>query len=70
MHGEKRNAYRILMENPEGKSPLESSRRRWEDNIRVDLREIGWVGMDWNDLAQDRYQWGALVNTVTNFQFP
>jgi hypothetical protein len=53
-NGEKRNAYRIWMGKPEGKRPLGSPRHRWEDNIRMDLREIGWGGMDWIDLAQDR----------------
>jgi hypothetical protein len=51
---EKRNAYRILVGKPEGKRPLERTRRRWDDNILIDLREIGWGGMDWIDLAQDR----------------
>jgi hypothetical protein len=64
--GENRNAYRILVGRPEGKRP----RRRWVDNIKIDLREIGWGGMDWIDLAQDRDQWRAVVNTVMNFQFP
>jgi hypothetical protein len=54
---------------PEGKRPLGRPRRRWEDNIRMDLRVIGWGGMDWIDLAQDRDQWKALVNTVMNFGF-
>jgi hypothetical protein len=49
---------------PEGKRPLGRPRRRWVDNIRMDLREIGWDGMDWIELAQDRDQWRALVNTV------
>jgi hypothetical protein len=62
--GEKRISYRILVGKPEGKKPLGRHRRRWEDNIRMDLREIGWYGMDWIDLAQDRDQWRALVNTV------
>jgi hypothetical protein len=53
-NGDKRNAYRILVGKPEGKRPLGRPRRRWEDNIRMDLREIGWSGMDWIDLAQDR----------------
>jgi hypothetical protein len=53
---------------PEGKRPLGRPRRRWVDNIKLDLREIGWDGMDWIDLAQDRDQWRALVNTVTNFR--
>jgi hypothetical protein len=68
--GEKRNAYRILMGNPEGKRPLGRPRRRWEDNIRMDLREIGWGGMNWIDMAQDRDQWRALVNTVMNLRVP
>jgi hypothetical protein len=54
MHGEQRNAYRILVGNPEGKRPLGRPRRRWEVNIKMGLREIGWGGMDWIDLAQDR----------------
>jgi hypothetical protein len=69
-HGEKRNAYRILVGKPERKRPAGRPRRRWEDNIRMDLREIGWVGMDWIDLAQDRNQWRALVNTVMNLRVP
>jgi hypothetical protein len=62
---EKRNSYRILVGKPEGKRPLERPRRRWEDNIRM---EIGWGGMDWIDLAQDRDQWRALVNTAINIR--
>jgi hypothetical protein len=65
--GETRNAYRILVGKPEGKRPLGRPRRRWVDNIKTDLREIGWDGMDWNELAQDRDQWRALVNMVMNF---
>jgi hypothetical protein len=61
--GDKRNSYRIFMGKPEGKRPLGRPRRSWEDNIRIDLREIWWGGMDWIDLAQDRDQWRALVNT-------
>jgi hypothetical protein len=61
--GEKKNAYRILVGKPEGKRPLGKPRRRWEDNIRMDLREIAWDGVDWIDMAQDRNQWRALVNT-------
>jgi hypothetical protein len=68
--GDKRNAYRILVGKPEGKRPQGRSRRRWEDNIRIDLREIGWGGMDWIDLAWDRDQWRALVNTVMNLRVP
>jgi hypothetical protein len=62
--GEERNAYRILVGKPEGKRPLGRPRRRWEDNIKMDFREIGWGGMNWIDLDQDRDQWKALVNTV------
>jgi hypothetical protein len=68
--GEKMNAYRILVGNPEEKRPLGRPRRRWVDNIKLDLREIGWDGMDWIDLAQDRDQWRALVNAVMNFRVP
>jgi hypothetical protein len=62
----KRNAYRILVRNQEGKKPLGRPRRRWVDNIKMDRREIGWDGVDWIDLAQDRDQWKAFVNTVMN----
>jgi hypothetical protein len=55
---------------PEGKRPLGRPRLRWVDNIRVDLGEIGWDGVDWNDMAQDRYQWKALLNTVMNLWVP
>jgi hypothetical protein len=68
--GEKKNAYRILVGNPRGKRPLERPRRRWENNIKMDLREIGWDGMDWVDLSQDRDQWWALVNTIMNLRVP
>jgi hypothetical protein len=68
--GVKRNAYRIWVGRPEGKRPLGRPRRRWEDNIRMDLGEIGWGGMDWIHLAQDRGQWSALVNTVMNLRVP
>jgi hypothetical protein len=64
--GENRNAYRILVGKPEGKRQLVRPRRRWKDNIKVDLREIGWGGTDWIDLALVRDQWRALVNTVMN----
>jgi hypothetical protein len=66
--GEKRNAYRILVGMPEGKRPLGRPRSKWVDNIKMDLSEIGWDGMDWIYLAQDRDQWKALVNTVMNFR--
>jgi hypothetical protein len=67
---ETRNAYRALVGKPEGKRPLGRSRRRWVDNIKMDLREIGWDGMDWIEVAQDRDQWRALVNTVMNLRVP
>jgi hypothetical protein len=67
--GEK-NAYWILVGKPEGKRPLGRPKCRWEDNIRMELREIGWGGMDWIDLAHDRDQWKALVNTVMNLRVP
>jgi hypothetical protein len=62
--GETRNAYRILVGKPEGRRPLGRPRRRWVDNIKMDLREIRWDGRDWIELALDRHQWRALVNTV------
>jgi hypothetical protein len=68
--GEKRNACRILVGEPEGKRPLGRSRRRWVDSNKMDLGKIRWSGMDWIDLTQVRDQWGALVNMVTNFQVP
>jgi hypothetical protein len=68
--GETRNAYRILVGKPEGKRPLGRPRRRWVDNIKMDLGEIAWDGRDWIELAQDRDQWRALVNTETNLRVP
>jgi hypothetical protein len=67
--GEKRNAYRIFIGKPVRKRPLGRTRRRL-GNIKMDLREIGWDGMDLIDLAQDRYQWKVLVNTVMNLRVP
>jgi hypothetical protein len=69
-NGETRNPYRNLVGKPEGKRPLRRPRRRWDDNIRRDLREIEWGGRDWIDLAQDRDKWRALVNTVMNLRVP
>jgi hypothetical protein len=68
--GEKRNAYRLLVEKPEGKRPLRRPRHRWVDNIRMDLGEVGWGGVDWICLAEVRDLWRALVNVVTNFRVP
>jgi hypothetical protein len=66
--GERRGAYRALVEKPEGRRPLGRPRRRWEDNIKMDLRDVGWGGMDWINLAQDRDRWRALVNAVMNLR--
>jgi hypothetical protein len=68
--GERRYAYRILVGKPEGKRSLGRPGHRWVDNIKMDLREIGWYGVDWIDMAQDRNQWRALVNTVLNLRVP
>jgi hypothetical protein len=68
--GEKRNAYRILGGKPEGKRSLGRPRCKWVDNIKMDLREIGWSCMDWIHLAQDRDQWSALVNMLMNLRVP
>jgi hypothetical protein len=69
-NGGKRNAYRILVGKPEGRRPLGRPRHRWVDNIKMDLREIGWDSMDWIDVAQDRDQWRVPVNKVMNFRVP
>jgi hypothetical protein len=68
--GERRNAYRILVGKPERTRPLGRPRRRWVDNIKMDLREVGWEGTDWIDLAQNKDQWRALLNTVMNLKVP
>jgi hypothetical protein len=65
-----RGAYRALVGKPEGRRPLGRPRRRWEDNIKMDLREVGWGDMDWINLAQDRDRWRALVNAVMNLRVP
>jgi hypothetical protein len=61
---------KLLVGKPEGKKPLGRPRRRWVDRIKIDLKEIGWDGMDWVELAQDRDQWRALVNTMMNLRVP
>jgi hypothetical protein len=69
-NGEKRNAYRLLIEEPERKRPLGRPRRRWVDNIKMDLGEVGWGDVDWICLAQDRNRWRALMNSVLNLWVP
>jgi len=66
--GESRSVYRVLVGKPEGKRPFGRPRRRWEDNIKMDLQEIGCGGMDWIELAQDRGRWRAHVNAVMNLR--
>jgi hypothetical protein len=68
--GEKRNAYRLLVEKEEGKRPLGRPGSRWLDNIRMDLVEVGWDDVDWIGLAQDRDRWRAFVNSVSNLRVP
>ena len=67
---EVRGAYRVLVGKPEGKRPLGRPRHRWEDNIKIDLQEVGCEDMDWIQLAQDRDRWHALVNVVMNLRVP
>jgi hypothetical protein len=68
--GERRGAYRALVGKPEGMRPHGRPRCRWEDNIKMDLREVGWGGMDWINQAQDRDRWRAVVNAVMNLRVP
>jgi hypothetical protein len=68
--GEKRNAYRLLVGKPEGKRRLGRQRRTWVDNIKMDLLEIGWGGVDWIGLAKGRDKWRALMNAIMNLRVP
>jgi len=68
--GERRGEYRILLGKPGGKRPLGRPRRRWEENIKMDLQEVGCGGIDWNELAQDRDRWRALGTAVMNLRVP
>jgi hypothetical protein len=68
--GEGRGVYRVLVGKPEEKRPLGRPRRRWEDDIKMDLQEVGYGGIDWIELAQDRDRWWALVNAVKNLRVP
>jgi len=68
--GEERGLHRVLMGKPEGKRPLGRPRRRWVDNIRMDLQELGCGYMDWIELAQDRDRWRTLVSAVMNLRVP
>ena len=68
--GESRSLYRVLVRKPEGKRPFGGPRRRWEDNIKMDLQAVGCEGMDWIDVAQDRDRWRARVNAVMKLRVP
>ena len=68
--GEGRGVHKVLVGKPEGKRPFGRPRRRWEDNIKMDLQEVGCGGTDWIELAQDRHRWAALVNAAMNLRVP
>jgi len=68
--GERRGVHRVLVWKPEGKRPMGRPRRRWEDNIKMDVQEVGGGIGDWMELAQDRERWRALVSTVMNLRVP
>jgi len=67
---DRRGAYRVLMWRPDGRGPLGRPRCRWEENLKIDIQKVGWGGMDWLALAQDRDRWRALVNAVINLRVP
>jgi hypothetical protein len=67
---ERKGVYRVLVGKPEGNRPFGRPRRRWEDNIKIDLQEVGYSCMDWIELAQDRKSWRALMNALMNFWVP
>ena len=67
---ERRGVYKVLVGKSEGKRPLGRLRCGWEDNIKMDLQEVGWEGMDWIDVAQNRERWRALVRAIMNFRGP
>jgi len=69
-YAERRGVYRVLVGKPEGKRPLGRPRHRWEDNIKMNLQEVGCGGMEWIELAQDRDRWRTLVNAVMNLRVP
>ena len=68
--GERRGIYTVLVGKPEGKRPLGRPRHKWEDNIKIDLQEVGCGGMDWIELPEDRDRWRALVNAILNLRVP
>jgi hypothetical protein len=68
--GGRRAAYRVLTGNPKRRRPLGRLRQRWEDDIKMELKEVGWEDIDWNALAQDRYRWQVLVHAVLNLRVP
>jgi hypothetical protein len=70
MYGERTGAYRVLLGKPEGRKPLGTPRRIWEDNIKIDHKEVRWGALDWINLAQDRDRWRAVMNAVMNLLVP
>jgi hypothetical protein len=68
--GDRRGAYRVLVRTHDGRRPLGRSMHRWKDDIKMDLQEVGWEGMDWTAVAQEKDRWWALVNVVMNLQVP